>query len=113
MDSVELVKNICKERKIPISKLERDCGFSNGYIRKLKEGKFPSDRLIKISEYLGVSSNYLLGIPDKTMERYQSARVMARGSDDPNIVALVKAALNCDPEQIKRLTDLLLSINNK
>ena len=39
MDSVELVKNICKERKIPISKLERDCGFSNGYIRKLKEGK--------------------------------------------------------------------------
>ena len=55
MDSVELVKKICKERKIPISKLERDCDFSNGYIRKLKEGKFPSDRLQKIADYLDVS----------------------------------------------------------
>lgn len=59
MNSVELVKSICKERKIPISKLEMDCGFSNGYVRKLKEGKFPSDRLLKISEYLDLPLTYL------------------------------------------------------
>jgi len=59
MDSVELVKKICKERKIPISRLEKDCGFSNGYIRKLKEGKFPSDRLFVIANYLDVSAEYL------------------------------------------------------
>lgn len=59
MDSVELVKKICKERKIPISRLEKDCGFSNGYIRKLQEGKFPSDRLLKISEYLDLPLSYL------------------------------------------------------
>lgn len=61
MNSVELVKQICVERKIPISKLERDCGFSNGYIRKLKEGKFPSDRLLLISQYLDLPISYLLG----------------------------------------------------
>ena len=60
MDSVALVKSICKERHIPISKLERDCGFSNGYIRKLKEGKLPSDRLQIIADYLDVSVGYLL-----------------------------------------------------
>ena len=49
------------ERKIPISKLERDCGFSNGYIRKLKEGKFPSDRLLLISQYLDLPISYLIG----------------------------------------------------
>lgn len=59
MNSVELVKQICKERKIPISRLEQDCGFSNGYIRKLKEGKFPSDRLLIISEYLDLPLTYL------------------------------------------------------
>ena len=60
MDSVELVKRICEERKIPISRLEKDCGFSNGYIRKLKEGKFPSDRLLKIAEYLELPLSYLM-----------------------------------------------------
>lgn len=60
MDSVELVKKICKERKIPISRLEKDCGFSNGYIRKLQEGKFPSDRLLVIAEYLDLPVSYLM-----------------------------------------------------
>lgn len=60
MDSVELVKRICAERKIPISKLEKDCKFSNGYIRKLKEGKFPSDRLLIISQYLDLPISYLM-----------------------------------------------------
>lgn len=60
MNSVELVKQICKDRKIPISRLEKDCGFANGYIRKLKEGKFPSDRLLIIANYLNLSTEYLL-----------------------------------------------------
>lgn len=60
MDSVELVKQICKDRKIPISRPEKDCGFANGYIRKLKEGKFPSDRLLTIANYLNLSTEYLL-----------------------------------------------------
>ncbi|MDD3394314.1 MAG: helix-turn-helix transcriptional regulator [Anaerotignum sp.] len=60
MNTVELVKKLCKEKGIAISRLERDCGFSNGYIRKLKEGKFPSDRLSVIAEYLNVSIDYLL-----------------------------------------------------
>lgn len=29
MNSVERVKAICKERKIPISKIERDLGYAN------------------------------------------------------------------------------------
>lgn len=69
MNSVELVKSICKERKIPISKLERDLDFSNGYVRRLKNGNFPSDRLSKIAEYLNLSVNYLLGIPENVITR--------------------------------------------
>ena len=54
MNSVERVKAICKERKIPISKLESDLRFSNGYIGQLRKGVFPADRLAKIASYLGV-----------------------------------------------------------
>lgn len=59
-NSVDEVKKICKERKIPISKLEQACGFSNGYVGKLREGKFPADRLYSISQFLGVSVDYLM-----------------------------------------------------
>ena len=55
MNSVERVKKICKERKIPISRLEKDLGFSNGYISQLRKGTFPSNRLIMIADYLGLS----------------------------------------------------------
>lgn len=70
MDSVERVRQICKSKKIPISKLEKDLGYSNGYISQLRKGVFPSDRLISIAEYLGVSTNYLM-----------------TGEDDPKVKA--------------------------
>lgn len=60
MNSVERVKELCKERKLPISKLEKDLGFSNGYIGQLRKGVFPSNRLILIANYLGVSPDYLM-----------------------------------------------------
>jgi len=61
MNSVEIVKNVCKEKKIPISRLERDLGYSNGYIGQLRKGVFPTDRLVEIAKYLSVPVEYLLG----------------------------------------------------
>ena len=60
MNSVERVKSICKARKIPISKLEKDLGFSNGYISQLRKGTFPAERLAAIADYLSVSSEFLM-----------------------------------------------------
>ena len=75
MNSVERVKAICKERKIPISKLERDLGYANGYIGQLKKGVFPSDRLMEIAEYLSVSHTYLLtGEKEEKMPTFAGER---------------------------------------
>lgn len=60
MSSVDRVRAICKERKIPISRLERDLGYANGYIGQLRKGVFPDDRLVEIANYLNVSTSYLL-----------------------------------------------------
>ena len=59
MNTVDFVKALLKERHIPLSRIERDLGFANGYIGQLKKGTFPSDRLFMIAEYLGVSPKYL------------------------------------------------------
>ena len=61
MTQVEIVKNLCKERKISIHKLEMDCGFSNGYIAQLKKGTFPADRLQKIADYFDLTMDYFVG----------------------------------------------------
>ena len=59
MNTVERLKSILKERKIAVSKLERECGFANGYISQLRKGSIPDDRLKIIADYLEVSSYYL------------------------------------------------------
>lgn len=69
MNSVERVKSLCKERKIPISKLERDLGYSNGYIGQLRKGVFPSDRLQEIADYFGISIEYLMIGSDSSKDK--------------------------------------------
>lgn len=66
MNSVERVKSLCKKRQIPISRLEKELGFANGYISQLRKGVFPSDRLMEIANYFGVSVDYLINGTEET-----------------------------------------------
>ena len=59
-NSVQFVRDLCKERNIPIVKLEKDCGFSNGYLNPKKMSKIPYDRAVVISEYLGIPVTLIL-----------------------------------------------------
>ena len=118
MNSVELVISICKERNIPISKLERDCDFSNGYIKRLKEGKFPSNRLQKIAEYLDIPLAYLLTGDEKHLNVHagghpgwyadpETAREAQRVFDDPDLRMLFDAARDSKPENIRLAAEML------
>lgn len=110
MDSVELVKKICKERKIPISRLEMDCGFSNGYIRKLKEGKFPSDRIQIIANYLDLSVDYLMTGKEVefTVEMGETDLALSNMNKRMKEYALKMAALsNENQELIMQMIDKL------
>ena len=86
MSSVDRVKAICKERKIPISRLERDLEFANGYISQLRKGVLPDDRLAKIADYLSVSADYLMNGEDT--EKAPTAESERRISDDDIKIAL-------------------------
>lgn len=65
MNSVERVKQLCKEREIPLYRLEKELGFSNGYIGQLRKGVFPDDRLLAIAKYLDVSAAELMGADEQ------------------------------------------------
>ena len=57
MNTLDRIKAVLKERKIPISRLEKDLGYSNGSISKLKSS-ITSDKLLAISLYLDLPPSY-------------------------------------------------------
>ena len=59
-NSVQYVRELCQQRRIPISQLEKDCGFSNGYLNPKKMAKIPYDRAQIIADYLNVSVDSIL-----------------------------------------------------
>ena len=104
MNSVERVKEICKERKIPISKLEANLGFSNGYVGQLKKGVFPADRLAKIASYLDVTTNYLLtGEETKKAPTQEDEREITM---DDFTYAFYKESRDLPDEKKKMLLDM-------
>ena len=60
MTAVERILDVCKKRGIPISRIERDLGFSNQYLTKLKKGDIPLDRAEKAAGYLGLPVEWIL-----------------------------------------------------
>lgn len=89
MNTVEKLKEICKQRKIPIYKLEKDLGFANGYIGQLKKGTLPDDRLRLVADYLGVTTAFLTGA-----EEDQELSILAY-----KIAALAKKISSLDGEE--------------
>ena len=61
---VERVRMILNEQHKSPSRMARDLGFSSGLFTQWKTGmQSPSaDKLVKIAAYLGVSTDYLLGV---------------------------------------------------
>lgn len=64
-NSVQYVRELCQQLKIPISKLEKDCGFSNGYLNPKKMSKIPYDRAVLIAQILKVPVSDILEGPHK------------------------------------------------
>ena len=118
MNSVERVKTICKDRKIPISKLERDLGYSNGYIGQLRKGTFPNDRLKEIAEYLEVSLDYLMtGKEKEGGETYyfneETKKIAQKVFENKSLRMLMDSAQDATPEDIETVHSMLLALKRK
>ena len=60
MNTSDRIIALLKDRKIPVSVMEKDLGFANGFLTKPRKGGFDADRLYLISQYLNVSIDYLI-----------------------------------------------------
>lgn len=62
------IKNKCKENKISVNKLTKDCGLGKSliYDMETKDSSPSVDKIVIIANYLNCSVNYLLGIAEKS-----------------------------------------------
>lgn len=105
-NSVEYVRKICKERGIAISQLEKDCGFSNGYLNPKKMSKLPYDRAVTVGKYLDLTPERILtGEDPKT----------PNGEDilDQVDVAFYGDFRELDPEQKETVRDMVRLMREK
>lgn len=117
MTSVDRVKAICKERKIPISKLEKELGFANGYIGQLRKGVLPDNRLRKIADYLGVTIDYLMTGEENEGDKYylndDTAAMAQKLFENKDLKVLFDAAQDATPEDLKTTYDMLMALKRK
>ena len=78
-NSVEFVREICQQRRIPVSTLEKACGFSNGYLNPKKMARIPYDRAVLIGKYLDIPVSRILTGEDNS--QLEPAKVNVTDAD--------------------------------
>lgn len=112
-NGVEYVRKLCKDRKIAVSKLEKDCGFSNGYLNPKKVSKIPYERAVLIAKYLNVNVDDILNGPNNNSENPKSKNIKAVDEND-NVVVLDDEALEIiDTLRTKPEMKILFSVSKK
>lgn len=109
MTPSERIKTICKDKGIPVSRMERDLGFANGYIGQLKKTDIPYERMIKISEYLGVTPQYIL-TGEEVDAPYISDDVLGIAQflmENPDYRLLFETSRKVSPADLKLVIELV------
>lgn len=110
MSIAEVIKAECKNQKIPVSRMEKDLGFCNGYVRGLKD-KIPLDRAKEISEYLGIQLSLLMCDDTQTEESYfldpEALKYAEELRTNRELKALFDVARDMPKEKLEAIYNLL------
>lgn len=99
---VERIVEICKQKNIAVSKVEKDLGFGNGYLNPKKVSSIKTDRLIRILNYLGVSFEEFFNIGSKKLQTIETDLVQIKKAS-PEIYDEIMISLNSEStEDIKK-----------
>ena len=108
-NTVERVKKICEKKGISIHKLEKDLGFANGYIGQLKKGAIQSERLVKIADYLNVSTSYLITGEGYEIEIYnaKNAELVSMINENTDLLEVLPKYFDLSEKEKKYVIGLI------
>ena len=97
---VERVVEFCKIKGIPVSKLEKDLGYGNGFLNPKKISDIKSGRLFEILDYLGVSSEEFFDVGSKRLQAPETALTNLRKVNPELYDYLINKLENSEGEKI-------------
>lgn len=68
------IKEVCEQKDLTISKLEKDLDFSSGLISRWDKTSPSIDRVVAVAKYLQTSVDYLLGLKDDNNQNILKAK---------------------------------------
>ena len=109
MSIAETIKAECKRQNIPVSRLEKELGFCNGYVRGLKD-KIPLDRAKEVSEYLNIPLSLLIEGESEEESYYLDPETQALAEQlkaNHELKALFDVARDMPKEKLEAIYNLL------
>lgn len=105
----EKIKELCKQKGIAITALEKELKFGRGSIGKLQHGGTTSDARIRaIADYFGVTTDYLMGREETNYYiDPETAELAQELFDNPDMRVLFDAARDSRPEDLRMVADML------
>lgn len=74
MSTFDRVKKLADKQKISILELEMKLGFGKNSLYRWKNSAPASDKLQKVADYFGVSTDYLLGRTDSPENKTEASK---------------------------------------
>lgn len=106
MTILERIKSLCRNiKKISITTLEQELGYSNGSLSKAKD--IPSSRIIEIADFFGVSTDYLLTGKEPNSYSPELANLIIKIQKDKALVEALIKYFNFTDEQKKHVIDTI------
>ena len=117
MTTLEIIRKCCREQGITLSSLEKKLGYSNGSLAKSSNISF--DRIIEISEYFHLPTDYFIpgndkeSIVDVHRNYYvdkQTSEAAQKMYENPELRALFDAADGVPKNVLVSVYNLLMSM---
>lgn len=86
----ERLEELCDGKEIALSKVEKDLGFSSGYLSKINDHAISSEKLRKVAEYFGVTMDYLYTGKNDSTKSSENAHMIAKIRNDRELTDALK-----------------------
>ena len=114
MGIYDKIKELCKKKGISVSGVERELGFARGSLCKIDKNKPSGDRIRRLANYFDVPLDYFVDdvkVQNSGQQKvYYDAETLEFAQaifDDPELRALMKAAMSVPKESQASLAQLL------
>jgi transcriptional regulator with XRE-family HTH domain len=106
----ERLEELCDGKKIALSKVEKDLGFSVGYLSKINNHAISSEKLYKVASYFDVSMDYLYTGKTNSPKSSENAHLVAKIRNDKELTESLKIYFKLPPEKKKLVINLINSM---